>query len=198
MTTTISKLKAATTKVVELPSLSADLRAAGQIEPDERVLVQVRQVRAAEVIAETGATPLLFSLVNERKPGESREAFNQRLQERLQDDPTALMELQRQNLATQEAIVVLGVTAIAIGPEGARPVWERLKLERDGDATVDILGSDFERVHDAVVEFSSLPYQRLGGAGTAAFPAQQAGAGGEPSGGGLRHDAERVPEPPAG
>lgn len=196
--TTISKLRAGTSRVLDLPNLTNELREAAQIGPAETVRVRIRRVRASEVLAITGATPLLFSLALEREKGESDEEFNRRLQERLVDDPAAILDAQRQTLAQQNAVVRLGASHIAITGEGEEPAWERLELTEDGEQTVDLLGSDLATVHDAIVEYSSLPYQRLGGAGTAAFPEEPAGAGGEPGGGLLRDDAQPVPEPPAG
>lgn len=198
MSSTLSKLKAATSKVVELPTLTRDLRSSGQIGPDETVLVQIRHVRANEVIAETGTTPLLFSLARERQEGESPAEFAERIRERIADDPDAIRDTQRQQLEMQEAIVRLGVTGVAIVPEGTRPEWDRLRLEKGSDTDVDLLGGDLALVHDEIVRFGSLPYQRMGGAGIEAFPAREAGADSQPRGGDVRPDADAVPQPPAG
>lgn len=192
--TTLQKLRAGTTKTLELPELTADLREAGQIGTEDRVLVQLRRVRSNEVIAEAGTTPLVFAMLNSRKDGESQQELMRRMTEQLEDNPAASSELQQQAINTEVAIVRLGVTAIAIAAEGTRPVWEPLDFDDDdGDATVDILGRSYARVHNAIVEFAGLPYQRLGGAGVEAFPEQPTGPDSEPSSDVLRDDPEPVP-----
>lgn len=189
----ISKLKSAATKVIELPNLTQDLRDAGEIGPGDVVQVRLRRVRAAEVIAETGTTPLLYSLARDRQQGETDAEFAARLQDKMLDDPQAIQDTQRQHLATQVAVVTLGVIGISIAPVDA-PAWEPLTLTANGEATVDILGRDLELVHDAVTEFASLPYGRMGrAAGTEAFPAREPSASGEPGSSGVRADTEPVP-----
>lgn len=194
----ISKLRNATTKVIHLDKLTAALRATGDIGPDDVVRVQIRKVTAAEVVAETGATPLMFSLSLEGKKGVSREELQERLSERVMTDPEALRDLQVQVLSNQRAVVTLGVTAISIDPAGTRPDWQPLQLEATGEVRFDLLGDDFETVHDAIVDFGSMPYGRFGGSKTEAFPEQPARVGSEQGSRELRPDAEPVPRPPAG
>lgn len=198
LTNTLAKLRNATTGVVELPSLTSTLRANGDIGPSDTVMVQIRKVKAAEIVADTGSTPLMLAVLKERRQGETQEQFRARLSERIGDDPSAIQDTQRLILATQEAVIIHGVTALAIGTSGVRPEWEALKLERTGERSIDLLGDDAALVHDRIVEFSNLPYQRLGGAGATSFPEQQAGADSQPGGGELRDDPQPVPEPPAG
>lgn len=195
---TISKLRNITTRTLPLPTLTSTLRANGDIPSNQQVMVQIRKVRSAEVIADTGATPLMLSVLKERRPGETRDEFQARLAERLESDPQAIAEMQQQIAVTMEAVVIRGVTAIAVVEEGTRPEWDAITLERGGERSLDLLGDDLNLVHDEIVAFSGLPYQRLGGAATTTFPEEQAGADSEPSSGLLRRDAEPVPEPAAG
>lgn len=195
---TLAKLQVANSGVVELEATTKALRTSGDIAHDATVLVRIRKVRAAEIVASTGSTPLMLSVLKERRADETPDEFRERLSQRISDDPQAIQESQQMILATQEAVVIHGVTAIAITEAGTRPEWDPVKLERTGERTIDLLGDDLHLVHDKIVDFSGLPYQHLGGAGAASFPAGPDGAGGEPSGGVLRDDPEPIPEPPAG
>lgn len=195
----LSKLQTAATRAIELAALTSDLRERGLLEADQRLVARIRRVRAAEVIAATGSTPLLFGLARSRQPGESREEWAERVERELVDDPRLQQEAQKQQLATQTAVVALGVVALGTVSGSGEPEWESVQLDvRGGDPSVTVLGASLEHVHDEVIAFADLPFQRLGVAGVEAFPAQPIDADDEPGVGVLRPDAVGVPEPSDG
>lgn len=160
-------------KTVTLEDATAAAHANGDLTPSERLVVRIRRVRANEVIAQTGTTPLLFALARERQAGESQDEFNARVQSRLLDDPALVQDAQRQTLAMQDAVVRLGVTHFGIAGDGEPELDAVADLGLD---VVDLLGSDLERVYNAVCDASGLPYQRAEVAEhTTAFPPEQPG-----------------------
>lgn len=196
----IKTLQAAAVRTVELTALTLELRALGELSSEQRVLARIRKVRAGEVAAAIGTVPLLFGLARERLDGESPEQFEARMRERLLDDPKLQQAAQQQQLASQAAVVALGVTALGVAVSDGEPEWEDVTFSlTGGEPSVDVLGGSLPDVHDAILAQGSLNLQRMGGAaGVEAFPAEPTGVVGESSGGVLRVDADGVLEPPAG
>lgn len=196
----IGRLKAAAVRTVELTVLTSELRERGELGDEQRVVARIRTVRAGEVAAAIGTVPLLFSLARDRLAGETPAEFEARMRERLLDDPALQQAAQQQQLASQAAVVALGVTGVGIASLDGEPEWEDVTFSlTGGEPSVDVLGGSLTEVHDAILAQGSLRLPRAGGAaGVEAFPAEPAGVAGEPSGGDLRDDADGVPEPAAG
>lgn len=198
--TIVSKLRSAATRAVELPDLTRELRELGELTSDQRIMVRIRKVRAAEVAAAIGTVPLLFSLSRERQEGESAAEFAQRMQDKFLDDSRLQQAASQQQLASQAAVVALGVTAVGVATLDGEPEWEPLTLDvHGGEPNAGLLGGSLATVHDAILAFGTVDLPRMGGAaGTETFPGQPASAAGEQSSGVLRGDSEPVPESPAG
>ena len=178
-------------KTLELPAATRDARAAGSIKPDETITVTIRKVKANEVTSLVGTPPSVFrlALLQEGKEGETEEMRRQRVQQALSDDPNLMLDSQRQTIDTQRAVVALGVTSETVVLEGT-PKDDELRPEDFGD--------DFQHLYDEIVNWSSLPFQRLGGAGIARFPEEPVGDSREPDGEVLRHDPEQPVGPAVG
>lgn len=179
-------------KTIELPAATRAARAAGGIPDTEAVTVTIRKVRASEVMGVVGTPPSVFRLaiLQEGREGETDDERRQRVEQALSDNPELVIDSQRQTIDTQRAIVALGV------------VSETVVLDRDpndDELRPEDFGDDFQHVHDEVIAWSSLPFQRLGGgAGVARFPEEPVGGEREPDGALLRHDPEPAAEPAAG
>lgn len=193
----LSKLQQGSTRTLNLTAATQELKEQGLLEADQRIVARIRKVRASEIAAAIGTTPLLFALARTRRKGESLEEFNERMQAELLDDPRLVQDAQQQQLSTQTAVVALGVTALGVATGESQPEWEAVTLDvHGGEPSVSVLGASLEEVHDAIVSFGNLPYTRLGVAGLETFPGEPPSPAGESSGGVLRDDADAVPEPP--
>ncbi len=198
--TIVSKLRQAATRVVELPELTGELRHLGELTPEQRMLVRIRKVRAAEVAAAISTVPLLFSLSRERQDGESNQDFAKRMQDKFLDNPDLNQAANQQQLASQTAVVALGVTAIGIVTGDAEPEWEPLTLDvHGGEPNPNLLGGSLATVHDAILAFGTVDLPRMGGAaGLETFPEEPGSPGGEPGSGLLPPDPDGVPGPTTG
>lgn len=193
----LKRLQASAHQVVELTTLTSELHAAGQLPAEERFVARIRKVRAGEIVAAIGTVPLLFSLARERLDNETAEEFEARMRDRLLDDPLLQQAAQQQQLASQTAVVALGVTAIGLITGDSEPEWEDVTLSvTGGEPSVTVLGGSLAEVHDAINAFGSVDLQRLGGTGgTETFPAEPTSTAREPSSDLLRDDADGVPQP---
>lgn len=179
-------LKKLNRRTVTLPAATSAAREAGSITADETLNVTIRKVTAMEVMTIVSTPPSVFKLAARRDPNDDADTTRQKLEQALADDPNILRDTQRQTLETQRAIIALGVTS------------ETVVLDRDAsedEMRPEDFGDDFAFLHDEIVAWSSLPYQRLGGtAAIETFPAEPVGGATQPDGEALRHD----PQPPAG
>lgn len=179
-------LKKLNRRVVTLPTATRLAREAGALPGDETLDVTIRKVTAMEVMTIVSTPPSVFKLAARRDPSDDADTTRQKLEQALADDPNVLRDTQRQTLETQRAIIALGVTSETVVLD-REPGEEEMRPEDFGD--------DFAFLYDAIVDWSSLPYQRLGGtAAIETFPAEPVGGEAQPDGEALRHD----PQPPAG
>lgn len=189
----VALLQRGTARVIELAATTQELRAQGLLEPGQRLVARIRKVRASEVVATTGTSPLLFALARSRRPGESKVDFVVRMERELLDDPQLVQDSHKQQLDVETAVVALGVTAVGTAT-GDEVEWEDVRLDaHGGEPSVTILGASLADVYNAVIALGDLPYQRLEVAGLETFPQQSPGAAGESGSGVLLDDAAPVP-----
>lgn len=191
----VALLQRGTARVIELAATTQELQGQGLLEPGQRLVARIRKVRAAEVVAATGTSPLLFALARSRRPGESKADFVVRMEQELLDDPQLVQDSHKQQLDIETAVVALGVTAVGTG-SGDEIEWEDVHLDaHGGEPSVTILGASLGDVYNAIVTLGGLPYQRMGVAGgLEAFPEQPAGTARESGSSVLRTDPDGLPE----
>lgn len=175
-----SLIKKLSRKVVELPQATRLAREAGELGPTEGITVIIRKVSVGEVTSKVGTPPQLLQLASSQEPGETPEERRARMNTRILEDGDLFRASQKEAHDTLRAIVATGVIdpKVSLTPEGE-------------ELDPSDFGGDLHYLHDQIVNFSSLPYQPLGGPALERFPGEPLADGAEPDGGEVRVPPER-------